>query len=406
MSFDVEQIRADFPILHQQVYHKPLVYLDNAATTQKPLAVIDALRDYYTTINSNIHRGVHYLSQQATLAFEETRQLVSEYVHARHGYEIIFTKGATESINLVASSFGREFVKPGDEIVISAMEHHANILPWQLMCAEKGATLRIIPFHVNGELIQEAYRDLLNDKTRLVAITHVSNALGTINPVREMIALAHEHGIPVLVDGAQAVPHLPVDVTEMDCDFYCFSAHKMYGPMGVGVLYGREEWLNKLPPYQSGGEMIRTVTFEKSTFGELPFKFEAGTPNVADILGFRETLLYLDRLGIDQIASHEESLMRYTLDQLRTIPEVRLVGDSPHRAGVISFLIGDVHPYDAGAVLDKLGFAVRTGHHCAQPIMDIYGIPGTIRISLGLYNTRDEVDSFTRAVKRVIEMFR
>lgn len=392
--------------MHQQVYNKPLVYLDNAATTQKPKVVIDAVRDYYLTINSNIHRSVHYLGQQATVAFEDTRRLVSDFIHARHQHEIIFTKGATESINLVAGSFGREFVGPGDEIVISAMEHHSNILPWQLMCSEKGAKLRVIPFHPNGELILDAYGDLLNSHTRLVAVTHISNALGTINPVKDMIATAHERGIPVLIDGAQAVPHLRVDVTDLDCDFYCFSAHKMYGPMGVGILYGKEEWLNKLPPYQGGGEMISNVTFERSTFGELPFKFEAGTPNVADILGFRATLLYLNEIGMNYIAAHEEDLMNYALDRLKSVPEVRLVGDSPHRAGVISFLIGGIHPYDAGTVLDKLGFAVRTGHHCAQPVMDIYGIPGTVRISLGLYNTRDELDSFTEAVNRVIEMFR
>lgn len=403
---DVEKIRADFPLLHQQVYNKPLVYFDNAATTQKPQIVIDAVRDYYLTVNSNIHRSVHYLGQQATLAFEESRQLVGEFIHARHQHEIIFTKGATESINLVAASFGRQFVREGDEIVISAMEHHANIVPWQLMCAERGANLRIIPFHPNGELIMDAYRDLLNEHTRLVAVTHVSNALGTINPVKDMIAMAHGRGIPVLIDGAQAVPHMKVDVTDLDCEFYCFSAHKMYGPMGVGILYGKEEWLNKLPPYQSGGEMIRNVTFEKSTFGDLPFKFEAGTPNVADILGFRATLLYLNTIGMNRIAAYEEELMRYALDRLKAIPQVRLVGDSPHRAGVISFLIEGIHPYDAGTVLDKLGYAVRTGHHCAQPVMDIYGIPGTVRISLGLYNTREELDSFTDAVNRVIEMFR
>jgi cysteine desulfurase/selenocysteine lyase len=406
VRLDVDKIRADFPILDQQVYNKPLVYLDNAATTQKPLVVIDAIRDYYLTINSNIHRGVHFLSQQATTAFEETRQLVKEYIHARHSHEIIFTKGATESINLVASSFGKEYVRPGDEIVISAMEHHANILPWQLMCAEKGATLRVIPFHPVGDLLLDVYQDLLNKNTRLVAITHISNVLGTINPVKEMITMAHDHGVPVLVDGAQAVPHLPVDVSGLDCDFYCFSAHKMYGPMGVGILYGKEEWLNKLPPYQSGGEMISNVTFEKSTFGELPYKFEAGTPNVADILGFKATVLYLNHLGMQRIAAHEEGLMNHILDRLNDVPEIQLVGRSQHRAGVISFLIEGIHPYDAGSVLDKLGFAVRTGHHCAQPVMDIYGIPGTIRVSLGFYNTKSELDSFIEAVNRVIGMFR
>ncbi|MBP6976930.1 MAG: cysteine desulfurase [Bacteroidales bacterium] len=403
---DVDQIRTDFPILGRSVYNKPLVYLDNAATTQKPQVVIDAVRDYYLTLNSNIHRGVHFLSQQATLSFEETRSLVREFIHARHLHEIIFTKGATESINLVASSFGKAFVGPGDEIVISAMEHHANILPWQLMCEERGAILRVIPLDPSGELLQEAYQGMLNKHTRLVAVTHVSNVLGTINPIKEMIRIAHQGNIPVLVDGAQAAPHLPVDVYELDCDFYCFSAHKMYGPMGVGILYGKEEWLEKLPPYQSGGEMISNVTFEKSSFSDLPYKFEAGTPNVADVLGFKATLTYLEQLGREQITEYETGLMAYALESLKTVPEIKLIGQSTHRAGVISFLTGDIHPYDVGSVLDKMGFAVRTGHHCAQPVMDIYGIPGTIRISLAFYNTRDEIDAFTEAVRKVILMFR
>ncbi len=406
MRLDVDQIRTDFPILGRSVYNKPLVYLDNAATTQKPQVVIDAVRDYYLTLNSNIHRGVHFLSQQATLSFEETRSLVREFIHARHLHEIIFTKGATESINLVASSFGKAFVGPGDEIVISAMEHHANILPWQLMCEERGAILRVIPLDPSGELLQEAYQGMLNKHTRLVAVTHVSNVLGTINPIKEMIRIAHQGNIPVLVDGAQAAPHLPVDVYELDCDFYCFSAHKMYGPMGVGILYGKEEWLEKLPPYQSGGEMISNVTFEKSSFSDLPYKFEAGTPNVADVLGFKATLTYLEQLGREQITEYETGLMAYALESLKTVPEIKLIGQSTHRAGVISFLTGDIHPYDVGSVLDKMGFAVRTGHHCAQPVMDIYGIPGTIRISLAFYNTRDEIDAFTEAVRKVILMFR
>jgi len=406
LQFNVEKIRADFPILRQRVFNKPLVYLDNAATTQKPMVVIDAITDYYLTINSNIHRGVHFLSQQATASFEETRGLVKEFIHARHAHEVIFTKGTTESINLIASSFGKAFVGPGDEIVISAMEHHANILPWQLMCEEKGAILRVIPFDPTGELLQESYRNLLNEKTRLVALTHVSNVLGTINPVKEMIRIAHDQNIPVLMDGAQAVPHLQVNVCDLDCDFYCFSAHKMYGPMGVGILYGKEEWLEKLPPYQSGGEMISNVTFEKSSFGELPYKFEAGTPNVADILGFKATLIYLDQIGYKQVVAYENDLMAYALKRLKTIPEIKVIGESANRAGVISFLAGNIHPYDAGSVLDKLGFAVRTGHHCAQPVMDIYGIPGTIRISFGFYNRKDEIDALTVALSKVIEMFR
>ncbi len=406
MRFDAENIRADFPILDQRVYNKPLVYFDNAATTQKPMVVIDAIRDYYLTINSNIHRGVHYLSQQATTSFEETRSLVRAFINARHDHEIIFTRGTTESINLVASSFGKAFVGPGDEIVISAMEHHSNILPWQLMCEEKGARLRVIPFDLNGELLQESYQEMLSQNTRLVAVTHVSNALGTINPVKDMIRIAHERNIPVLVDGAQAAPHLQVDVTDLDCDFYCLSAHKMYGPMGVGILYGKEFWLGKMPPYQSGGEMISNVTFEKSSFSDLPFKFEAGTPNVADILGFKATLLYLSRIGMNRIAQYENDLMEYALNSLSAIPEIRLIGQSANRAGVISFLTGNIHPYDAGSVLDKLGFAVRTGHHCAQPVMDIYGIPGTIRISLGLYNLKSEIDALAEALGKVITMFR
>lgn len=406
MAFDVDKIRKDFPILDQTVYHAPLVYLDNAATTQKPQEVIDAITRYYQTINSNIHRGVHYLSQQATESFEEARKLVREFIHARHDHEIIFTKGATESINLVAYSFGKEHVRAGDEIVITAMEHHANIVPWQVLCQEKQAILRVVPFTDQGELIPETYRDLFGKKTRLVAITHISNVLGTINPVRDMVSFAHQQGVPVLVDGAQAVPHLPVDVTDLDCDFYCFSGHKMYGPMGVGVLYGKQEWLERLPPYQTGGEMISSVTFDKTIYNQLPYKFEAGTPNVADILGFTATLHYLNRLGMDSIAQYEADLIRYALERFAGIPEIRLIGTSTDRSGVISFLIGDIHPYDAGAVLDKMGFAVRTGHHCAQPVIDHYGVTGTIRASFGLYNTREEVDALVSAVNKVIDMFR
>jgi cysteine desulfurase/selenocysteine lyase len=405
LIFPVDQIRKDFPILNQLVYGNPLVYFDNAATTQKPVEVIDAVRNYYLTINSNIHRGVHFLSQEATSAFEETRSMVRDFINAPSSREVIFTKGATESINLVAGSFGRKFIKPGDEVIITAMEHHANLVPWQLICAEKNARLQVIPINDQGELIMDAFVGLINDRTRLVALTHVSNVLGTVNPVREMISLAHQHGIPVLVDGAQAVPHQRVDVQDLDCDFYCFSAHKMYGPMGVGILYGKEKMLEELPPYQSGGEMINSVTFEKTVFNELPYKFEAGTPNVADICGFASTLRYLERVGWDAIEAYESELYSYALNTLSAIPEIKFIGTGDHRLGVISFLVGKIHPYDAGTIIDRLGIAVRTGHHCAQPIMDRYGIPGTLRASFAFYNTKEEIDRLKAAVEQVVEMF-
>lgn len=405
MHFSPELIRKEFPALDQMVNKRRLVYLDNAATTQKPLAVIERLNRYYTTENSNIHRGAHYLSQQATEAYEQARKTIRSFINAPNDYQVIFTRGTTESINLVASSFGKKFVKPGDEILISAMEHHSNIVPWQIVCQDRQAKLRVIPMNEEGELAMDGFGELLNEKTRLIAITHVSNALGTINPVKDIIAMAHNRNIPVLVDGAQAVPHMAVDVQELGCDFYCFSAHKMYGPMGTGVLYGREEWLEQMPPYQGGGEMIRDVTFDNTTFNELPFKFEAGTPNVGDVLGMEAAILFLKQTGQDKIAGHEKHLFDYASDSLKNIEKLRFIGKPKHHTGVISFLFDDIHPYDTGVILDKLGIAIRTGHHCAQPVMDFFGIPGTVRVSFAMYNTKEEIDVLTAALEKVREMF-
>ncbi|MFA5781017.1 MAG: cysteine desulfurase [Bacteroidales bacterium] len=402
--FDIAKIREDFHALHQLVYKKPLVYLDNAATTQKPKVVIDTLLEYYNKQNSNIHRGVHYLSQQATVAYENARITVQKFINAEHSHEIIFTRGTTESINLVASSFAKKFLNKGNEIIISEMEHHSNIVPWQLVCEEKQALLKVIPFSEKGELIFEEYKKLLNEKTKLVAITHVSNALGTINPVKKIIEEAHKHNIPVLIDGAQALPHIKVDVQELDCDFYCFSGHKMYAPMGVGVLYGKEKIMEELPPYQGGGEMIKNVTFEKTTYNELPFKFEAGTPNVGDGLGLAAAIKYLDNLGIENIRTHETSLLESVTKKLLEIERLRIFGTANEKAGVISFLVGNIHPYDMGTILDKLGIAVRNGHHCAQPIMDHYGIPGTVRASVALYNTFEEMDILVEGIKKAKKM--
>lgn len=405
MPLNPEQIRKDFPALHQQVNGRDLVYLDNAATTQKPQQVIDRLIRYYTTENSNIHRGAHFLSQQATEAYEGARKTIRDFLNAPHERQVIFTRGTTESINLVASSFFKKFVKPGDEVLVSAMEHHSNIVPWQIACQDRQANLKVIPINNRGELLMDAYRDLLSDRTRIVAVTHVSNALGSINPIREMIRLAHERDIPVLIDGAQAIPHLSVDVQELDCDFYCISAHKMYGPMGVGVLYGKEEWLEKLPPYQGGGEMIRDVRFSGTTFNELPFKFEAGTPNVGDVLGMEAAVKYLQQFDAGDIAVYEEQLLHYALEQLQTLERIRFIGSAAMRTGVVSFLFEDIHPYDTGTILDKLGIAVRTGHHCAQPLMEFFGIPGTVRVSLAIYNTREEIDTLMEGLKMVRNMF-
>lgn len=396
--------REDFPILEQQVYKKPLVYLDNAATTQKPQVVIDAMKRYYETINSNIHRGVHCLSQQATEEFEKARRCVQQFINASHDYEVIFTRGATESINLVASCFGRTFIGEGDEIIISAMEHHSNIVPWQFLCEERGAKLKVLPFDDDGVLCLDQLEPLITPRTKIVAVTHVSNTLGTCNPVAEIIRIAHAHNVPVMLDGAQAVAHQPVDVQALDCDFYCFSGHKMYGPMGIGVMYGKEAWLNQMKPYQGGGEMISTVTFEKTTYNELPFKFEAGTPAVGDAIGLRTAIEYMQQIGIQNIARHEEELLQYATEKLQQINGLRIYGRASHKAAVISFLIGNLHPYDVGVLLDHQGVAVRTGHHCTQPIMDRFGIPGTVRASFALYNTREEVDALVAAVERATNM--
>jgi len=382
-----------------------LVYLDSAATTLKPQAVIDAISNYYSTINSNVHRGVHYLSQQATDAFENTRNSVKDFINARSSKEIIFTKGTTESINLVASSFGKKFIGKNDEIIISAVEHHANIVPWQMICEEKGAHLKTIPVDENGELIIEEFKKLLTKKTRVVSIPHISNSLGVINPIKEIIEIAHQHKIPVMIDGAQGIVHEEVDVQELDCDFYCFSGHKLYAPMGIGVLYGKEKLLEEMPPYQTGGEMIQSVTFEKTTFNELPFKFEAGTPNVADAIGLEAALKYLQTIGIEEISKYEKGIYDYATEKLSAIEGLEIIGNPDNKAGVISFNLKNIHPYDAGTILDRFGIAVRTGNHCAQPTMDRFDITGTIRASFGLYNTKKEVDSLAEALLKVKEMF-
>ena len=397
-------LREQFPILDQEIYGHPLVYFDNAATTQKPRCVIDTLSNYYLTLNSNIHRGAHHLAAQATEAYEATRQHVQRFINARHNHEIVFTRGTTESINLVAASFGQAFLNADDEVIVSGMEHHSDIVPWQLTCERKGARLRVIPFSDEGILDLDTYRNLFTDKTRIVAVNHVSNTLGTINPIKEIIAIAHSHNVPVLIDGAQAISHIKVDVQDLDCDFYCFSGHKMYAPMGVGVMYGKEEWLDKMPPYQGGGEMIKTVTFEKTTYNELPFKFEAGTPSVGDVLGLESAMNFMESIGIDAIFQHEHELTQYATKQLLQIPNMRIFGTAPNKTSVISFLIGNAHPYDVGTLLDKLGIAVRTGHHCTQPIMDRYGIPGTVRASFAIYNTREEIDLFLKALNRIAPM--
>lgn len=401
---DINIIRNDFPALHQMVYKKPLVYLDNAATTQKPNCVIETLKNYYEKQNSNIHRGVHYLSQQATTAYENARITVQKFINAKHSHEIVFTRGTTESINLIASSFAKKFLKAGDEVLITVMEHHSNIVPWQLVCEEKKAKLKVIPFNDNGELMMDSLENLLNEKVKIVAITHISNALGTVNPVKEIIKKSHEINIPVLVDGAQAVPHMKVDVQDLDCDFYCFSGHKVYAPMGAGVLYGKEKWLEELPPYQGGGEMIKNVTLKKTTYNELPFKFEAGTPNVGDGLGLETALKYLSVLGLENIFKYKDELLAYANKKLSEIEGLRFIGNAKDKKGVASFIVGNIHPSDIGVLLDKMGIAVRTGHHCAQPVMDFFGIPGTVRASFALYNTKEEVDILIKGIKKAKEM--
>ena len=393
-------LRSQFPILDTQVHGHALVYLDNAATTQKPQRVIEALDGYYRTLNSNIHRGAHHLAAAATERYEIVRRQVQQFINARHHHEIVFTRGTTESINLVASSFSRRYFTGEDEVIVSGMEHHSDIVPWQLA----GATLRPIPFSDEGMLDLEVYERLFTPKTRIVAVNHVSNTLGTINPIKQIIDIAHSHGVPVLIDGAQAISHLKVDVQSLGCDFYCFSGHKMYGPMGVGVMYGREEILNELPPYQGGGEMIESVTFERTTYNQLPFKFEAGTPSVGDVIGLGEAISFMQEVGLDSIAAHEDELLRYATSLLSQLPGIRFFGTAPQKTSVLSFLLGDAHPYDVGTLLDQLGIAVRTGHHCTQPIMDRYGIPGTVRASFAVYNTKEEVDSLYKALKRIMPM--
>jgi cysteine desulfurase/selenocysteine lyase len=404
-EYDVEKIRREFPILHQKVHGHPLVYLDNAATSQKPRAVIDAIAHYYERGNANIHRGVHYLSEHATTEHEAARRTVQQFLNAADKREIIFVRSATEGINLVAHSYGRTHVNAGDEVLITAMEHHSNIVPWQILCEEKGAHLRVLPINERGELRLDELPKLLTAKTKLFAFTHVSNALGTINPVKHMIELAHSRGIPVLIDGAQAAPHLKIDVQELDADFYVFSGHKVYGPTGIGVLYGKRDLLEAMPPYQGGGDMIRSVTFEKTLYNDLPYKFEAGTPDIAGAIGLGAALNYIERLGLDNIAAHEHGLLTYGTEALTAVPGVRIIGTAPNKAAVISFVIEGIHPHDIGTILDREGIAVRTGHHCAQPVMQFFRVPATARASFGLYNTRAEIDRLVKGIEKVKEVF-
>lgn len=403
--YDINKVREDFPILSRQIYGKPLVYFDNGATTQKPLCVLDAMRNEYLNVNANVHRGVHYLSQQATDLHEAARETVRKFINAPKVEEVIFTRGTTESLNLVVSSFGDRFLSEGDEVIVSVMEHHSNIVPWQLLAAKKGIAIKVIPMTDDGDVIMEEYEKLFNEKTRIVSITQVSNVLGTINPVKEMIRIAHEHEVPVMVDGAQSTPHMKVDVQDLDCDFFAFSGHKIYGPTGIGVLYGKEKWLDEMPPYQGGGEMIESVSFEKTTFEKLPFKFEAGTPDYVATHGLATALNYVTELGLDNIFAHEQELTRYAMEQMKEIPGMRLFGTSQHKDAVISFLVGDIHHLDMGTLLDRLGIAVRTGHHCAEPLMHRFGISGTVRASFALYNTKEEVDALVAGIKRVSQMF-
>lgn len=403
--YDINKVREDFPILSRQIYGKPLVYFDNGATTQKPLCVLDAMRNEYLNVNANVHRGVHYLSQQATDLHEAARETVRKFINAPKVEEVIFTRGTTESLNLVVSSFGDRFLSEGDEVIVSVMEHHSNIVPWQLLAAKKGIAIKVIPMTDEGDVIMEEYEKLFNEKTRIVSITQVSNVLGTINPVKEMIRIAHEHEVPVVVDGAQSTPHMKVDVQDLDCDFFAFSGHKIYGPTGIGVLYGKEKWLDEMPPYQGGGEMIESVSFEKTTFEKLPFKFEAGTPDYVATHGLATALNYVTELGLDNIFAHEQELTRYAMEQMKEIPGMRLFGTSLHKDAVISFLVGDIHHLDMGTLLDRLGIAVRTGHHCAEPLMHRLGISGTVRASFALYNTKEEVDALIAGIKRVSQMF-
>lgn len=403
--YNIQKVRDDFPILSRTVYDRPLVYLDNAATTQKPLCVLDAMRDEYLNVNANVHRGVHYLSQQATDLHEAARETVRRFINAPKTEEIIFTRGTTESINLVVSSFCEEYMGEGDEVIVSVMEHHSNIVPWQLQAAKRGIALKVIPIDDSGNLLMDEYEKLFSDRTKIVSVAHVSNTLGTVNPVKDIVRIAHEHGVPVMVDGAQSTPHFKVDVQDLDCDFFAFSGHKIYGPTGVGVLYGKEEWLDRLPPYQGGGEMIESVSFERTVFERLPFKFEAGTPDYVATHGLATALNYVSALGMDNIAAHERELTAYCMEQMQTIPGIRLFGTTPDKDAVVSFLVGDIHHLDMGTLLDRLGIAVRTGHHCAQPVMDRLGVQGVVRASFALYNTKEEIDALVSGVKRVATMF-
>ena len=403
--YDIQKIREDFPILDREVYGKPLIYLDNGATTQKPRQVVEAITDEYYSVNANVHRGVHFLSQQATELHEASRETVRRFINARSSNEIVFTRGTTESINLLASSFADSQMKEGDEVIVSVMEHHSNIVPWQLQAARKGIVLKVIPMNDRGELLLDEYEKLFSERTKLVSFAHVSNVLGTVNPAKEMIATAHAHGVPVLIDGAQSVPHMKVDVQDLDADFFAFSGHKIYGPTGVGVLYGKEEWLDKLPPYQGGGEMIQSVSFEKTTFNELPFKFEAGTPDYIGTTALAKALDYVSAIGMENIAAHEHELTLYAMQRPKEINGMRIFGEAEHKSSVISFLVGNIHHLDMGTLLDRLGIAVRTGHHCAQPLMIRMGIEGTVRASFGLYNTKEEIDMLAAGIERVSRMF-
>ncbi len=403
--FDVYKVRDDFPILKQRVNGNPLVYLDNGATSQKPQSVIDAIVGYYTTTNSNVHRGVHTLSQQATDGYEGARAKVRQFINAGGDREIIFTRNTTEGINLVAHSYGRQNVGPGDDIIVSNMEHHSNIVPWQMLCEEKGANLRVVPIDDTGELLMDEYEKMLSPRTKLVSITHVSNALGTILPAAQIVRMAHAHGVPVLLDGAQAVPHMPVDMKELDCDFYVFSGHKLFGPTGIGILYGKAEHLEAMPPFLGGGEMIKSVTFEKTIYNDLPYKFEGGTPDIAGAIGLGAAIDYVNNLGFDQITAHEEELLRYCTQALSSIDGLKLIGTAPHKAGILSFVMDKAHPHDIGTILDEQGIAIRTGHHCAQPVMRRFQIPATARASLAFYNTKEDIDALVKGIDRVLEVF-
>ncbi|MEK6781275.1 MAG: cysteine desulfurase [Bacteroidota bacterium] len=406
LVLNIEQIRNEFPILHQQVNGKPLIYFDNAATNQKPRRVIRALTDYYESYNANIHRGIHTLAEKATLAYEDTRLAMQGFIHAKHVEEIIFTRGVTESINLVASSYGRFFLKEGDEVIISGLEHHSNIVPWQMICKEKKALLKIVPITEIGEIDLDAYHELLSSRTKIVAVNHASNSLGTINPIKEIIELAHKVGAVALIDGAQAAAHLQIDVQGLDCDFYCISSHKMYGPTGAGILYGKKELLEKMPPYMGGGEMIKEVTFEKTTYNDIPYKFEAGTPNIADVVALKEAVNFINDLGKENIAAHESGLLKYAEEKLSSLPEVKLIGSSKNKVSVQSFIVDGIHHFDIGQMLDTRGIAARTGHHCTQPLMKRLGIEGTVRVSFAVYNTKAEIDMFADSLERICKFMK